>query len=83
MTRHEAAAGLAEARLRQAEARLREYAAVTADRDARVRAAVAAGVSKRRVHELTGIGRMTIDRILASGGEDHGPSTAREQENDY
>jgi hypothetical protein len=82
MTRHQAEAGLSEARLRLAEARLREYAAVTADRDARVRAAAAAGVSKRRVHQLTGIDRMTIDRILASGGEDHHPSTAREQEND-
>ena len=60
----------------EAEAMLREYAAVAADRDARVRAAVAAGVPKLRVHELTGIGRMTIDRILASDG----PSTAQEGE---
>jgi hypothetical protein len=36
------------------------------DRDTRVRAAVAAGLSKHRVHRLTGIGRSTIDRILAA-----------------
>lgn len=63
--------------LDEAEAMLKEYAAVTADRDARVRGAVAAGVSKNRVHQLTGIGRMTIDRILASAESD-GPSTAPE-----
>ena len=60
----------------EAEAMLREYAAVVGDRDARVRVAVAAGVPKRRVHELTGIGRMTIDRILTTDG----PSTAPEGE---
>ncbi len=64
----------------EAEASLREWAAVTADRDARVRAAVDAGISKNRVHQLTGIGRMTIDRILASA-QDHGPSTARREGN--
>ncbi len=64
----------------EAEDMLREYAAVAGDRDSRVRAAVQAGVSKRRVHQLTGIGRMTIDRIVGSA-EDHGPSTAREGEN--
>lgn len=60
----------------EAEAMLREYAAITSDRDARVRAAVEAGVTKLRVHQLTGIGRATIDRILASDG----PSTAPERE---
>jgi hypothetical protein len=34
-----------------------------------VRAASAAGVSKNRIHVLTGIARTTIDRILASEGE--------------
>jgi hypothetical protein len=48
----------------EAEAMLREYAAVAGDRDPRVRAAVEAGISKNRVHHLTGIGRTTIDRIL-------------------
>ena len=44
---------------------LSEWASVTRDRDNRVRAAVAAGVSKHHVHLLTGISRTTIDRILA------------------
>ena len=48
-----------------AEQRLIEWVTVTRDRDRRVRAAVAAGLSKHRVHRLTGIGRSTIDRILA------------------
>ena len=45
---------------------LSEWVIVTRDRDARVRAAVAAGITKHRVHQLTGIGRSTIDRILAA-----------------
>jgi hypothetical protein len=49
-----------------AEQRLIEWVTVTRDRDTRVRAAVAAGLSKHRVHRLTGIGRSTIDRILAA-----------------
>jgi hypothetical protein len=39
-----------------------EWATVTRDRDARVRSAVAAGLTKHRVHQITGIGRSTIDR---------------------
>jgi len=31
----------------------------------RVRSAVSAGLTKHRVHHITGIGRSTIDRILA------------------
>lgn len=50
----------------EAEALLTEWAFVTCDRDNRVRWAVGAGVSKRRVHQLTGISRVTIDRILAA-----------------
>jgi hypothetical protein len=50
----------------EAEQLLIEWASVTRDRDSRVRAAVAAGVSKYRVNQLTGIGRSTIDRILAA-----------------
>ena len=47
---------------------LTEWVTVTRDRDNRVRwRAIAAGVSKYRVNQLTGIGRSTIDRILASG----------------
>jgi hypothetical protein len=45
---------------------LSEWVIVTRDRDARVRASVAAGITKHRLHHLTGIGRSTIDRILAS-----------------
>jgi len=48
-----------------AQQRLIEWVTVTRDRDTRVRTAVAAGLSKHRVHRLTGIGRSTIDRILA------------------
>jgi hypothetical protein len=61
----------------KAEQMLSEWVTVTRDRDARVRAAVAAGLSKHRVHRLTGIGRSTIDRILAAaapGGAINGPS---------
>jgi hypothetical protein len=60
-----------------AERRLTEWVTVSRDRDTRVRAAVAAGLSKHRVHVLTGIGRSTIDRILAAsatGGAINGPS---------
>jgi hypothetical protein len=52
-----------------------EYGAVAASRDERIRAAVAAGVSKHRAHQLTGVGRMTIDRIMA--GKADGPATAQ------
>jgi hypothetical protein len=48
-----------------AERRLIEWATVTRDRDDIVRTAVEVGVSKYRVNRLTGIGRSTIDRILA------------------
>ncbi len=50
----------------EAEELLTEWVTVTRDRDTRVRAAVAAGVSKYRIHQITGIGRSTIDRILAA-----------------
>jgi hypothetical protein len=50
----------------EAEGLLTEWAFVTRDRDNRVRWAVAAGVSKYRVNQLTGIGRSTIDRILGA-----------------
>jgi len=63
----------------EAEQMLTEWALVTRDRDNRVRRAVAAGVSKYRVNQLTGIGRSTIDRILA--GRPDGPVTAQEVRN--
>lgn len=39
--------------------------AVTAERDPLVESALAAGLQKEEVHQLTGIGRSTIDRIIA------------------
>jgi hypothetical protein len=65
-------------KLQEAELMLTQYAAVARSRDERVRSAVAAGVSKHRVHVLTGIGRMTIERIL--GGPDDGPMTDQGRE---
>ena len=62
--------------VRQARDLLIEYAAVLASRDARVRAAVGAGVSKAEIHRITGIARTTINDILASDGPQeavHGP----------
>jgi len=61
----------------EAEQMLTEWNMVTRDRDNRVRWAVSAGVSKYRVNQLTGIGRSTIDRILAApapAGASNGPS---------
>jgi len=61
----------------EAERMLSEWVVVTRGRDMRVPAAVAAGLTKHRIHLLTGIGRSTIDRILAataSGGAINGPS---------
>lgn len=55
-----------------AEAELREWATVTSDRDNRVRRAHAEGITKHRIHVLTGISRVTIDRILK---EKHVPIT--------
>lgn len=52
----------------EAEQMLAEWRVVTRDRDNRVRRAVSARVSKYRINQLTGIGRSTIDRILAASG---------------
>ena len=49
---------------RTLEQELAEWAASQADRDNLVRAALAAGVQKQRIHDLTGIARSTIDRII-------------------
>ena len=54
----------------EAEAMLTEWRTVVRSRDERVRAAVAAGLTKHRVSVLTGMGRSTIDRILASASEE-------------
>jgi hypothetical protein len=50
----------------EAEQMLTEWAMISHERDYRVRAAVAVGVSKHRVSGLTGLGRSTIDRILTA-----------------
>jgi hypothetical protein len=55
-------------RMEEAEEMLTEWRIVTHDRDNRVRWASGAGVSKYRINQLTGIGRSTIDRILAASG---------------
>jgi hypothetical protein len=47
---------------------LGEWAIVTRDRETRVRAAVAAGLTKHRIYLITGIDRSAIDRILAATG---------------
>jgi hypothetical protein len=54
----------------EAEQLLIEWVTVTRDRDNRVRAAVAAGISKYRVNQLTGISRTTIDSIMAAAGSE-------------
>jgi DNA invertase Pin-like site-specific DNA recombinase len=45
---------------------LNEWVLATRDRDGRVREALSAGVSKHRVHQITGISRSTLDRILTA-----------------
>jgi hypothetical protein len=66
----------------KAEQLLTEWATMARDRDNRVRAAVDAGVPKLRVRQLTGLGRSTIDRILAArsapGGAINVPSEGRD-----
>jgi hypothetical protein len=55
---------------------LTEWAIVTRDRDNRVRAAEAAGVTRYRIEQLTGLAKTTIIRILRSDGPpdaSHGP----------
>lgn len=55
-----------------AEAALREYVAITNDRDNRVINAYTAGITKNRIHTITGISRVTIDKIL----KEHAMKTA-------
>jgi hypothetical protein len=49
----------------EAEARLLAWAQSNAERDPLIRAAHDAGITKNRIHTLTGIARSTIDRVLA------------------
>jgi DNA-binding phage protein len=51
-----------------AEQELIQYRRTVEGRDDMVRRARAAGVSKNRIHVLTGIARTTIDRILKEEG---------------
>ncbi len=50
-----------------AEDALIEYGMIAADRDRIVLAALAAGVSKRRAAALSGLARMTVDKIERTG----------------
>ncbi len=50
----------------EAERMLAEWAEVVRSRDDRVREALAAGLTKHRVHILTGISRATIDRVVGA-----------------
>lgn len=50
---------------------LADWADSNAKRDDLVRRAITAGISKHRIHAITGIARTTIDRIDAIRG-DHG-----------
>ncbi len=54
--------------MREAEELLTEYAAMVASRDDRVRTAFVSGLSRHRIHVLSGLGRNTVDRILAADG---------------
>jgi DNA-binding transcriptional regulator LsrR (DeoR family) len=50
----------------RAEQDLTAWAAIHRDRDRIVRSAHAAGVTKHRIHQITGISRVTIDRLLTT-----------------
>lgn len=53
-------------------AELQRYADMRRDRDPLVRRALAAGVTKKEIHELSGMSRSTIDRIAPEPtAEDH------------
>ena len=54
----------------EAEASLAEWAQVDRSRDDRIRAARLAGLSKHRIHVLTGVARTTIDKIIRQEADD-------------
>jgi hypothetical protein len=54
----------------EAEAMLVEWRTVVRSRNERVRAALAAGLTKHRISVVSGISRATIDRLLASGRDE-------------
>lgn len=59
------------------ERQLREWAAINADRDRRIRAAYHAGVTKHRIHVLSGAARMTVENIVKGITVDATTYTAR------
>jgi hypothetical protein len=64
----------------QAERMLAEWAASFGGRDAVVLAAHRAGVSKHRIHVLTGIARTTVDRIVSEGNTVTGSAEVKSRE---
>jgi len=67
----------------EAEQMLAEWVAITRDRDNRVHIAVEAGVTKHRVHQLTGLSRSTIDRILTVSGPGRPSNGPARGQNDH
>lgn len=55
-------------RREEMESALIRWAETVAARDELIRSAVAAGITKHRVHVLTGIARTTVDRIVGNTG---------------
>jgi len=56
-------------RREELEAKLIQWAQTVATRDELIRSAVAAGITKHRVHVLTGIARTTVDKIVGLDAE--------------
>jgi hypothetical protein len=54
----------------EAEVALAEWKTMVRSRDERVRNALAAGLTKHRISVVSGISRATIDRLLASAGDE-------------
>jgi hypothetical protein len=76
VTREATADGGRELSRQAAEAELRAWAHAYLRRNEAIRAADAAGVSVQRIHEVTGIARTTILRILGSPPDRHGQNPA-------
>jgi len=54
----------------EAESMLTAWATARQDRDTMIRQALAAGLTKHRIHLLTGISRTTIDRIITNTNQE-------------
>ena len=59
----------AEAALTRWAAQRQEWDKWNATRDSLVLAALAAGITKHRIHVLTGMARTTIDKIISKEGD--------------